>query len=843
MTTSIPTITPLPPSERTPLTRLEGAPGPSYVFPGVSPRSRRKQMRQFQCCICSIFITATILALIIGIYYSDMDPIIPNQNNMSTTTNEPTIDLNETEILLLLSDQKIPIPDEKPSKWVLPIPSIEEAVAAKDFGLRALGDREIYEESLIPMPINSPSFRHFHAIVNTPDARSSSKKGYVEYHATFHVARKYNYTRRPGARNNIGEGPLIDLSNNTLTNVKCNFNSRYRKINGFCNNKNHPTTFGVALLSYRRALAPDYSDGINNPRAARSGNPLPSARQVSLNVHRPVYTADPNFTVMLAVFGQLLDHDITATALNAAQEGQPIDCCQVPLNQHPECFPVPLVPGDPYFDQYNLTCMNFVRSAPAPTGRFSPREQFNQATAFIDASMVYGNTEEKINLLRSRTGGKLRMFRTPDNRDLLPLSNDPKDGCNQAKMNAQGKYCFQSGDERANENLHLTSIHLIFARHHNFLATNLQQINPQWNDEMLFQESRKILGAQIQHIAYNEFLPILLGYEFVKSKNLLPNPQNARDMYDPDVNPTIANHFAAAVFRFAHTLLPSLFKMTRDNTTDEQIELHRMLFNPYSLWEEKGVDQALKSAVDTPIMKVDGHFSRELTEKLFQVDSPDELIPSNITDAIPNKQAVCGLDLVSLNIQRGRDHGLPSYTEFRKHCKLPTAKTWDDMEKLIDPTSVENMKLIYETPMDVDLYTGALSEPPLEGAIFGPLLACLISDQFIRLKVGDSFWYERKFGPQRFSNDQLNEIYRTTLAGIICQNSDNVVKIPKLVMQSPNNSTNPYVNCTEIINFNFSPWMNEKFIAANIKLRLGAKPNIITIVKNNNGTIPKNKLV
>lgn len=104
------------------------------------------------------------------------------------------------------------------------------------------------------------------------------------------------------------------------------------------------------------------------------------------------------------------------------------------------------------------------------------------------------------------------MFLTSDNRTLLPVSTDPSDGCNEKEKNAQGRYCFESGDARANENLHLTSMHLIWARHHNYLATNLKELNPDWNDDQLFLEGRRILGAQLQHITYNEFLPILLGF-------------------------------------------------------------------------------------------------------------------------------------------------------------------------------------------------------------------------------------------------------------------------------------------------------------------------------------------
>lgn len=70
---------------------------------------------------------------------------------------------------------------------------------------------------------------------------------------------------------------------------------------------------------------------------------------------------------------------------------------------------------------------------------------------------------------------------------------------------------FSLGDARANENLHLTSMHLIWVRQHNFLAKMISRLNPHWNDERTFQESRKILAAQMQHITFNEFLPIILG--------------------------------------------------------------------------------------------------------------------------------------------------------------------------------------------------------------------------------------------------------------------------------------------------------------------------------------------
>lgn len=150
--------------------------------------------------------------------------------------------------------------------------------------------------------------------------------------------------------------------------------AKYRTIDGSCN---RPRGWGSSMTPFRRALPPDYADGIELPRKAPSGKELPSAREVSLKVHKPSASSNPSFTVMLAVFGQFLDHDITATALSQGVNGSSIACC--PLEKrHPECFPVRVGAGDPVYDLTGRTCMDFVRSAPAPRCKLGPREQLNQ---------------------------------------------------------------------------------------------------------------------------------------------------------------------------------------------------------------------------------------------------------------------------------------------------------------------------------------------------------------------------------------------------------------------------------------------------------------------------------
>lgn len=291
-----------------------------------------------------------------------------------------------------------PLPDEKPTNWALMEPPVDVIKEAINEGKIALGDKELIEEVILAPALNTPTFRHQKAVSTSSRARMAGERGYIEDHATRFLAKKYQYKKNGIGRFDIGKGPSTGLTNSEK--VKCEPNQIYRSYDGRCTNKKHPL-WGSAFINFRRILNPDYCDGVSLPRCSKDGSKFPSARDVSLTIHRPSYYTDEQFTVMLAVWGQFLDHDITgsfffyieinsffsrnnfnfkATALSQSRDGVPIECCNTNQPLHPECFPVSLAKGDPYFDDYNVTCMNFVRSIPAPTNHFGPREQYNQAT-------------------------------------------------------------------------------------------------------------------------------------------------------------------------------------------------------------------------------------------------------------------------------------------------------------------------------------------------------------------------------------------------------------------------------------------------------------------------------
>jgi len=75
-----------------------------------------------------------------------------------------------------------------------------------------------------------------------------------------------------------------------------------------------------------------------------------------------------------------------------------------------------------------------------------------------------------------------------------------------------------TGDPRVNEQPQLTVIHTIWMREHNRVAKTLAILNLTWSRETVFQEARRIVIAEFQHITYSEFLPTLLGiYKFLSA--------------------------------------------------------------------------------------------------------------------------------------------------------------------------------------------------------------------------------------------------------------------------------------------------------------------------------------
>ena len=127
------------------------------------------------------------------------------------------------------------------------------------------------------------------------------------------------------------------------------------------------------------------------------------------------------------------------------------------------------------------------------------------------------------------------------------------------------------------------------------------------------------------------------------------------------------------------------------------------------------------------------------------------------------------------------------------------------MQDLIPEELVHRMLHTYQSPDDVDLYIGASMETPLTGSQLGPTVHCLVRDQFDRLKKGDRFFYTN---PSQFSPAQLAAIKRTSLASVLCANSDDPanLRLPKNVFKVVDNFKNPLLSCSQHEKLNFNAW-------------------------------------
>ena len=479
-----------------------------------------------------------------------------------------------------------------------------------------------------------------------------------------------------------------------------------RSIDGTGNNLTN-TELGSTGEQLLREAPADYGNGIDS--LAGADRPSPRVISDSIVAHSSEdTTSDRQLSAYIYVWGQFLDHDIDLT--------EPPTSGAVSAN-------VPVPAGDPYFDPTGTgtQVIDFTRSrydATTGTSTDNPRQQINEITSWIDGSMVYGSDQTTADSLRTFQGGQLRTSAG----NMLP-------------MDAAGN--FLAGDVRANENIELTSMQTLFMREHNYWAGKIAAANPKLTDEQIYQQARSIVIAEIQSITYNQWLPALLG------NSALPRYQG----YDPTVNPDIANEFSTAAFRLGHSLINDDVEFFGNNGTAvrDEVSLKDAFFNP-ALLESTGIDGILKYAASTQSEELDNQIVDSLRNFLF------------------GEPGQGGMDLASLNIQRGRDHGLADYNTVRAAYGLPRVTSFAEITS--DPVLQQKLQDLYGSVDNIDLWVGALAEDHVAGSSTGPLIKAVLSDQFERLRDGDRYWFENIY-----SGRQLAQLENTTLADVIRRNT------------------------------------------------------------------------
>ncbi|XP_045178749.2 peroxidase-like protein isoform X2 [Mercenaria mercenaria] len=538
----------------------------------------------------------------------------------------------------------------------------------------------------------------------------------------------------------------------------CDFSSTYRNADGSCNNRRNPE-WGMAGSVQRRVLSNDYDDNLGSPRTKGfRGRSLPNSRTVSNTVHCSSTfqeTRSDRLTLHVMGFGQFLDHDIARTP-----ETEVEDCCDTNLRGDIDrCFNI-IVPQFGYESSPIFVpgyCMEVRRSAPvfcpdATSSGVSLRQQTTSLTSFVDASNVYGSSTSSQAELRENGNGYRLKTAVFGNQERLP--NGPADTCT---LTNSSQSCSVAGDGRVNEVPTLTSYHFLFVKEHNRIADTIKEFYD--DDETIFQETRRILIAIMQKIVYDEFLPSFLSRRGLERYKL---QSSANYVYNPNTDPTMLNAFGIA-FRVGHTWIP------------QRMRLFSRSLNQIST---PGFTRKTENTFQNPDMTYLSNGFERLAYYLSGSQSPEtdrvieEAIRSRLFLDTDNNIA---FDLAALNIQRGRDHGLPSYNEYRKWCGLSSVRSnWDYFwgnSGLIDHTNHARRMLRnagYKSPLDIDLFVGGLTETPLRGGNLGPTFECIIGRQFQRLKFGDRLWYQNK--DAGFTDDQIAAIQRYSLSKVLCNN-------------------------------------------------------------------------
>lgn len=487
----------------------------------------------------------------------------------------------------------------------------------------------------------------------------------------------------------------------------------YRTIDG-TNNNPYDAEIGSTHEDLLRLATAEYGDGVSTP----AGADRPSAREISntVSAQTEYEPNDRGMTDYVWMWGQFLDHDIDLT------DGA------VPTEE----FNIPVPTGDPYFDPAGTGTqyIGLTRSVYDPEADSSePRQQINAITSYIDGSNVYGSDDVRAAELRTFEGGRLKM----SDGDLLPFNS-----AGLPNAGGTGDELFLAGDVRANENAVLSSIHTLWVREHNRIADELSVESPWLSDEQIYQQAREIVIAELQVITYNEFLPALLGDGAITEYA----------GYNPYVDPSIANEFSTAAFRVGHTLLTSdLQRLNNDGSVIDagNLSLKDAFFAPAEV-VAYGIDPFFKGAATQAANEVDTQVIDDVRNFLF------------------GPPGAGGFDLPSLNIQRGRDHGLADYNTVRVSVGLNAVSDFDEITSDVDLQT--KLRDLYGSVDNIDLWIGGLAEDHVAGSSLGETFRIILVDQFTRLRDGDRFWYENVL-----EADILAEVKSTTLADVIERNT------------------------------------------------------------------------
>jgi hypothetical protein len=516
-------------------------------------------------------------------------------------------------------------------------------------------------------------------------------------------------------------------------------NIEVRTIDGSGNNLANPMQGAAETQQIRFGYGDDFPDDFGDAIITEPERANP--RTISNVIHSQTSSvpSERHLTDWAFQWGQWITHDMDLTGngpqFNVLSTGEVGDFSIPVLDPND-----PLGPNPIPFNRSQYAAGTGVPDDPSTpdVDESVRRDVVNNVTSYIDASMVYGSDAVRAAALRTMQGGRLK---TSAGGQLLPLNTA---GLPNADAFGMGARLFLAGDVRANEQVGLTAVHTLFVREHNRVASRIQSQFPFLNDEQIYQFARRIVGAEMQIITYEEYLPAILG-------DLAPDPNAA--VYDATLDASITNSFAHAVFRFGHSQIsPTTLLVNNAGQTVGSVSIAAAFFNP----------DFLKS---NP-----GNVARMLKGLASQVGQEnDVLLVDGVRNSLFGPPGAGGLDLAALDIQRGRDHGLPDYNNLRARYDLDEVTTFAEISS--DPAIQARLEQLFGNVDNIDPFVGALADDHLPGTSAGALIHAIVGNQFTRLRDGDRFFYTTDAVLDSDAVRRIIDLDRVTLAQIIRWNA------------------------------------------------------------------------
>ena len=356
----------------------------------------------------------------------------------------------------------------------------------------------------------------------------------------------------------------------------------------------------------------------------------------------------------------------------------------------------------------------------------------NTVAGYLDLSQLYGSTQAMADSLRNEDG----TLKGSPNGQSLPIVAG----------------AFESGDARVMENPELTATTTLFMREHNYWVGQLKAQQPAWSGDQLYNMARAITTAEYQNIVYSEYLPVLIGPVL--------GPYGG---YDSSQNAQISQEFSAAAFRVGHSQISDTQEGVDNNGVTTFSEgLSQAFFNSPQLDITNGINPLLRS------LSLD--FAQ--ATDVYVVATLRNLLAASLVGG-----GVDLIDLIAIDIQRERDLGVGSLNQVRIALGLAPYRSFAALTS--DPALQTQLKTVYGTIDQVDLFIGGLSEAHAPNATVGPTFQRIIGDQFSALRAGDRFFWLN----QGFDSATTNMITNTTLADIILRNTDTTALQQHVFMQ------------------------------------------------------------